>query len=125
MIKYQHADDIREKIQELVQKLDFNHIDLEKLVCVRSEGSSSRYTIARCHALSRIWQKALKTKAHYIIEVISERFDQLDEEERVKTLIHELLHIPNSFGGGFRHHRPYVNKRNVEKMYEKYKLTQI
>ena len=73
--------------------------------------------MARCHALSRIWQKALNIKAVYIIEVISERFDKFSEEEKTKTLIHELMHIPKSFGGGFIHHN-MVNERNIDKLYK-------
>ena len=40
-------------------------------------------------------------------------------EEKVKTLIHELMHIPKAFGGGFRHH-DVVNRKNVENLYKRY-----
>jgi predicted metallopeptidase len=33
------------------------------------------------------------------------------------VLIHELLHIPTSFGGGFRHHRDWVDRQRVERVY--------
>ena len=58
---------------------------------------------------------------HYLIEIVSEKFDRLHPEEQTRTLIHELMHIPKSFGGGFRHHRPYVNRRTVDRMYKLYK----
>jgi predicted metallopeptidase len=64
-------------------------------------------------------QLALERKGFYVIEVISHRFDKMSEEEKIKTLIHELMHIPKSFGGGFIHHNVVCHK-NVEKMYEKY-----
>jgi predicted metallopeptidase len=32
-------------------------------------------------------------------------------------LIHEVLHIPHCFGGGFRAHKPYVTTAKVQKMY--------
>lgn len=120
MIRYEHAADIERAIKDIIEKLGMKHIDVSRIRCMRSFGSGSRYTIARCHALPRIMQKALDLKAHYFIEVISERFDSMDEQERMKTLIHELMHIPKSFRGGFRHHRPYVNRPEVEKMYRKY-----
>ena len=55
-----------------------------------------------------------------MIEIITEKFEKLPEEEKTKTLIHELLHIPKSFGGGFRHHKPYVNRKIVERAYQEY-----
>lgn len=73
---------------------------------MRSKDSGSRRTIARCHALPRIMQLSLNQKPHYVIEVISERYDKLSKEEQTKILIHELMHIPLTFGGGFRAHNP-------------------
>ena len=120
-IKYELASDILERLYEIARKLgDMKHVKFSGVYAVRSYGSASRGTIARCHALSRIWQKALGIKAIYIIEVVSERFDKMSREEQDKTLIHELMHIPKSFGGGFKHH-DVVNKKNVEKLYKIYK----
>ena len=70
--------------------------------------------------LPKIMQLALKTKPHYVIEIISEQFDKLGKEEQKKVLIHELMHIPHSFGGGFRSHRPHVTRKKVEQMYKKF-----
>ena len=64
-------------------------------------------------------QIALGTKPHYVIEGISERYDKLSEAEKTKVIIHELMHIPKSFGGGFRYH-DHVNRKNVEEMYKRY-----
>lgn len=119
MIRYERADDIEEEIGDLIQTLQMSHIDGSRVVCVRSRGSKSKGIIARCHGLSRIMQLALNEKPQYVIEVVSERFDTLSEEDRVKVLIHELMHIPHSFGGGFRTHRPHVTRRKIEKMYRK------
>lgn len=116
MIKYGRAEDIEAKAKSIAMKLGISH-DFSRIVFMRSTGSKSRRTLARCHALPRIMQAALDTKAHYVIEVVSENFDKLSEAEKTKTLIHELLHIPKSFGGGFRHHS-FVSK-NVEQMYRK------
>ena len=94
--------------------------DISRVVCIRSVGSKSRRTLARCHSISRAVQTALEIKSHYVIEVISENFDRLPEEEKTKTLIHELMHIPKAFGGGFKGHR-IVNRSSVENMYRRYK----
>ena len=68
-------------------------------------------------------QKAIGVRAYYAIEFLVEQFDKLNKEDQVKTIVHELMHIPQSFGGGFRHH-DHVTEKNVEinyKMYLKFK----
>ncbi|MFH1631327.1 MAG: putative metallopeptidase [Candidatus Aenigmatarchaeota archaeon] len=119
MIKYFYAHDITKRMEEIVRKLNMKHVDTSRLVCVRSKGSGSKRTIARCHALPRIMQFALGTNAYYIVEILAERFDGLSEEEQTKTLIHEVMHIPKSFGGGFKFHN-VVTRRNVEEMYRRF-----
>jgi len=121
MIKYEDAPDIKENLQRIIQSLQFNHIKLDDVHCFRSHNSGARRTVARCHALSKVWQSALNTRAAYIIEVLAERYDKLSDEEKIKVLIHELLHIPKSFGGGFRHH-DFVCRRNVEFLYKRLKF---
>lgn len=118
-IKYEKAIDLETQVIDIARKLGFDHIDLSRVVCVRSHGSRSRRTLARCHTLPRIMQKALEVKAHYVIEVITENYEKLPQEEKVKVLIHELMHIPKSFKGGFRHH-DHVTHRNVDRMYRDY-----
>jgi len=120
MIRYERADDIEGEITDLIHKLQMTHIDGSRVACVRSRGSKSKRIIARCHGLSRVMQLVLNEKPQYVIEFISERFDTLNAEDRVKVLIHELMHIPRSFGGGFRAHRPHVTRRKVERMYRKF-----
>lgn len=119
MISYSKAPDVEQEIVDIVRSLELRHIDLSRVVCIRSFGSKSRRTIARCHTISRIVQKSLDIGAHYIVEVIAEQFDKQSQDEKTKTLIHELLHIPKSFGGGFKHH-DFVNHKNVEKLYREY-----
>ncbi len=119
MIRYERAHDVHRKASFIVGRLGFGWIDMSRVACVRSRGSKSRRTLARCHALSKIMQAALGVRGHYVIEVISERFDKLSPVDQTKTIIHELMHIPRSMGGGFRHHAPYVNRRTVDMMYER------
>jgi len=117
-MKYEEAPDLKERTVEAANLLRMGHIDVNRIECVRSFGSSSRRTIARCHALGKLMQKAMKTKAFYAIEFL-ERFDKMPKSEQDKVIIHELMHIPKTFGGGFRQH-DYVCDRNVEIMYEKF-----
>ncbi len=121
-IKYESAPDILARLYDIAKKvgMGMEHVQFSGVYAVRSRGSASRGTIARCHALSKIWQKSLGIKAVYIIEVIFERFDRMSREDQDKVLIHELMHIPKSFGGGFIHHN-VVTHHNVEKLYRIYR----
>jgi predicted metallopeptidase len=120
MIEYHLAEDINVRVKEILRRLKMTHIDETRLICLRSKGSGSRRVIARCHGLPRILQLALNTKPHYVIEILSERFDQLNKEDQTKVLIHEILHIPHSFGGGFRSHKPFVTRAKVQRMYDRF-----
>ena len=117
VIRYRRAPELEALVLEIARRLGMTYLDTGRIVCVRSKGSSSDRVLARIHGLPRIWQFALGTEASYVIEVVSESYDRLSEVEREKVLIHELLHIPNSFGGGFRHHRDWVDHQRVERMY--------
>lgn len=119
-ITYSAAQDVQEMLKEIVAALSLGYIDTERVICFRSKGSKSRRGIARCYALSKIWQKALNMPPSYIIEVISERYDKLSEENKIKVLIHEALHIPKAFGGGLRPHKGYITKRVVEEHYSRF-----
>jgi predicted metallopeptidase len=118
-MKYEYAPDLQ-AIAEDVCRLIFPHIQIHNIKCLRGYGSSSKYTLARCHALGKLMQKALHRPAFYAIEFLSENFDNLGEEEQLKIIIHELMHIPRSFGGGFKHH-DYVCEKNINQCYKDYK----
>jgi len=119
MITYRKDPELHGICSKTAERLGFTWIDASRVTCVRSRGSKSRRTLARCHALPKIMQEALGIKGHYVIELISENFDGLSRQEKVKTIIHELMHIPGTMGGGFRHHRTCVSRRAVDRMYER------
>lgn len=118
-MKYEFAEDLQ-KIAEELSKILFPYIKIENIRCYRSYGSSSKRTIARCHSLGKLMQKAMVRQAFYALEFLSERFDKLDDEEKIKVIIHELMHIPKCFGGGFKHHN-VVTERNINLYYKTYK----
>ena len=120
MIQYDLAEDIDGRVKGIIRRLNLTHIDGTRVICLRSRGSGSKRVIARCHGLSRVMQMALEKDPHYVIEVLSERFDRLSKEDQTKVLIHEILHIPHSFGGGFRAHKPYVTQAKVQRMYDEF-----
>jgi len=116
-IRYVEAPDVKELVDEIADKLGFFHVVPQFVYCYRSYGSRSEQVIARIHGLVKIWQEALRKPPTYVIEVISERYDKMSKEEKEKTLIHELLHIPKGFLGGFRPHKGYISKKRIEKLH--------
>lgn len=119
-IKYFSAEDVKKDAEDIVKTLNWSHVDFNNLGFLRSKGSSSRGTIARCHALGKAMQLAMgKTTGFYLIEVIHERFDKMPKDQQMQTIIHELMHIPKSFGGGFIHHN-VVCEDNVKVVFEQY-----
>ncbi len=118
-MRYEYALDLQARMEEIANVLGMDHIDLSRVKCFRSKGSSTRRTIARCHTIGKLMQKTIGMPAYYAIEFL-ERFDRMSHEEQDKVIIHELLHIPKTFGGGFRQHN-FVCERNIEIMHEKFR----
>ena len=119
-IQYFEAHDVKEMVERIIAELGFNHIELSRIFCYRSVGSKSRRTVARIHSLEKLWQRALTAAPSYLIEIISERYDKLTREEKEKVLIHELLHIPHGFGGGFRPHKRHITKRKIDRLHQQF-----
>lgn len=122
---FEPASDIKNMISDLSSSLeDFQHIDFHRIYCFRSYHSTSR-AIARVWSLPRIWQNALNIEAHYIIEVVSQKFDCLSKSDKERVLIHELMHIPKTFSGSLVPHFCFgkkINPKSVNKIYHKYQL---
>jgi len=119
-MKYNFATDVRNLALDIINKLELNHIEVDQLHFIRSNGTKSRYVLARIHTLSKILQKSLNMKPNYVIEIISERYDTYSDTEKEKIIIHELLHIPNSFKGGLLPHKNIITKKIINKLHKKY-----
>lgn len=102
-VNWSKAPDIKRRINFLIDELNLDWIEKSNIYSFRSKNSKTR-SYARIWGLTRIWQQALNQEPGYIIEVISERFDQLDKREKDKILIHELTHIPQTFSGSLTPH---------------------
>ena len=57
-MRYEFDRDLQAKAEE-VSKILFPHIKMERVRCFRSYGTSSRGTIARCHTIGKLMQKAI------------------------------------------------------------------
>ncbi len=121
-MKYEKAEDVQAMIRRLASVL-FPKYNYERILAIRSYGSKAS-VYARIWSMPKVWQVALDIKPFYVIEVISEYFDELDEEEKEKVIIHELLHIPSTFSGALLPHKfksKRIDDRTVNRLYEEYK----
>ncbi|MFN4212701.1 MAG: putative metallopeptidase [Microgenomates group bacterium] len=117
-MKYSLAPEIKKQIVQLIDQLSLNYIDPKRIFCIRSYDAKTR-AIARIWGMSRLFKEVAGLEPHYIIEVNARRFDKLPKREQIKTLIHELLHIPKTFSGALLPHRgPYhkINDKEIEKL---------
>ena len=120
-MKYEYSQEWTLKARQIASLLEFNHIRPERICCLKSKGTSTRNTIARIHSLCKVMQLSLQAEPFYTIELISEKFDKRSYDDQLETIVHELMHIPASFGGGFRHHKPYVTRKTVSQEFERLK----
>lgn len=120
MLRYSKAEDVKVLMEDLISSLGLFYMDKDRIFCLRSKGSKTRDVAARIHPFPKIYQNALDMKPFYIIEVISEVFDSLPEDDKEKTMIHELLHIPKNFSGGLVSHTNGFESR-VEAYHRFYK----
>jgi predicted metallopeptidase len=119
----EEAPDIKERIEEILKRTPFDHVDASRIYCMRSYHSKSRAR-ARIWSFPRIWQEAMHVSSRYVIEVVSQHFDHLKKDDQTRVLIHELMHIPKTFSGALvphrtRYHR--IDHRSVEKLFQMYK----
>lgn len=119
---WQKADDVKKDVEDVLNRLDFPHIDASRIFCYRTTGSKSR-SYARIWAFPKIFQDALDLKPAYVIEVLSKYFDKLSEDDRKRVIIHELLHIPQNFSGTLLSHNAGGKRleSKVSKLFKEYK----
>ena len=103
-MEWEEAKDVKKKIVKILKVLDMPYIEEKRIFCYRTNGSKSR-SYARIWSFPKIFQEALGLEPAYVIEVLSKYYDKLDEEDKIKVLIHELLHIPKNFSGALVPHR--------------------
>ena len=113
---------LQKRLDGIVKKLNFLHIKSKQVFVFRSFGSKSRAQ-ARIWGFPRIWQQAFDLRPAYCLEVLSEKFDRLNESQQTKVLIHELMHIPKNFSGSLLAHRGrygQINTRTVDQLYDRF-----
>lgn len=121
-LEWERATDVEKIIKELVSVLEFPHVNASRLFYFRTQGSKSR-AYARIWSMPKIFQEALSIEPAYVIEVLSKYFDKLNDDEKKRVLIHELLHIPKNFSGALLSHRGrnrHLDK-NAKDLFKEYK----
>lgn len=119
---WQKAVDVKRDVNQILKTIDLPYIKPSKIYCYRTNGSKSR-SYARIWSFPRIFQDALGLEPAYVIEVLTRHYDKLGPEEKIKVLIHELLHIPRNFSGALVPH--VTQSRHLGKtasvLFEEYK----
>ncbi|MCR4368753.1 MAG: putative metallopeptidase [archaeon] len=113
-MKYEFDEAWTASAKEIARTLNYSHVIPERLSVVKSQGSKTKRTIARIHCIGKVIMLGMgHKKSFYVIELISEKFDRQSRSDQIETIIHELMHIPKTYGGGFRHHN-HVCSQNVK-----------
>jgi len=118
-MKYEKAPEIKRQIDALIKALEMDYIKAKNIYCIRSFDAKTR-AYARIWGMAKLFSEVAGLEPHYIIEVNAKKFDKLNPREQIKTLIHELMHIPKTFSGALLSHRgPHhrINDREVEKIF--------
>ena len=118
IMKYDKAPDVKKRIDALIEALEFTHIKADYIHCIRSFDAQTR-AYARIWGMAKIFKEVVGIEPHYIIEVNARKFDRLSDRDQVKTLVHELMHIPKTFSGALLSHKgPHhrINDREVERI---------
>jgi len=117
-MQYKLAPDVKKQINLLIKNLDFKYIKAKNVHCIRSFDAKTR-AIARIWGMAKIFHEVVGIEPNYIIEVNAKRFDKMSDRDKIKTLIHELMHIPKTFSGALLSHRGRYHRINdweVEKI---------
>jgi predicted metallopeptidase len=118
---YERAPDVDLIVHNLLQKFPgkLTHINGFRIICVRSQGSTvSAY--ARIWSMPQVWKTALEIDTFYVLEVISKYYDKQSDDEKEKTILHELLHIPKTFSGALLPHVYGKEGKDIEEKVQEY-----
>ena len=83
-MNYKLAPEIKRQIRVLIKELNFTHIKPNQIWCIRSFDAKTR-AYARIWGMSRLFKEVAGLEPNYIIEVIAQRFDKLQEREKLNV----------------------------------------
>lgn len=112
-MEWHEAQDVHKDLEDILNYIELPYINLKQIYCYRTTGSKTR-AFARTWSYPKIFQRALGIEPAYVIEVLSQHYDKLDDDKKKKVLIHELLHIPKNFSGALLPHK--TKSRNLHSL---------
>jgi predicted metallopeptidase len=114
VLKLEKAEDVKELALRINKEANMG-IDLNKVVFLRSRNSKTT-AIARTLTLPPQWRYVLGEDILYIVEVVSEKFDNLECNDKIFVITHELMHIPRTMKGLRNHNYKGFNQiRRISK----------
>jgi len=122
-LKFQRALGEEEILKDIIEKLGWNYLNTEQIRCVYSKNTSTSRVLGRIWSTPRIFSEVFETKPLYVIELIDKRYSKLSEKDKIKVLIHELLHIPKTFSGALSPHNKMaktLNCKTVDALFDEY-----
>lgn len=124
-MEWHEANEVKKDIRRILRILDLPYVKHARIFCFRTHGSKSR-AYARIWAFPKIFQTALDIEPAYVIEVLSKYYDKLSDDQKIRVLIHELLHIPKNFSGSLLPHRGRNRHldNHAKKLFEEFKNKQ-
>ncbi|MQL54995.1 metallopeptidase [Acidianus ambivalens] len=114
VLKLEKAEDVKELALRINKEANMG-IDLNKVVFLRSRNSKTT-AIARTLTLPPQWRYVLGEDILYIVEVVSEKFDNLECNDKIFVITHELMHIPRTMKGLRNHnYKGFKQIRRISK----------
>ena len=120
-LSWEKDPQMQKEMESIIDLLEFSYIRKARVYCYRTNGSKA-HAYARLWAFPKIFQDVLDIEPAYVMEIISETFDELDADEKKKVIIHELLHIPKNFSGSLLPHKYGYTRidKEVEVLFDRY-----
>lgn len=121
-LSWEKDPEMQKEMESIIDLLELSYIRKARVYCYRTNGSKA-HAYARLWAFPKIFQNVLNIEPAYVMEIISETFDELGTDEKKKVVIHELLHIPKNFSGSLLPHKYGYTRidKEVEVLFAKYK----
>ena len=134
--EYEEAKEAKKIAENILSSGMYDYVELSKIAFLKSKkkkrvlkngkdskNSKPRNYIAKIHTISKIWFSVFPENTPvFVIEVASENFDHLSQDQKEQTMLHELYHIvPSGESGMLRCHNEFSCIGDLVLQYKKLK----